>query len=76
MACAAAAPGLPEARRSSTILRSPNSDWLAAGDYAYPQYCADMTNLIARSGATTVDWVGTSMGGLVATRSAGQFSTK
>lgn len=42
-----------------------DSDWIDAGDYAYPQYCADMANLIARSGAATVDWIGTSMGGLV-----------
>lgn len=41
------------------------SDWLDPGDYAYPQYCADMANLIARSGAGAIDWVGTSMGGIV-----------
>lgn len=52
-----------------------DSDWLEAGDYAYPQYCADMTNLIARSGATTVDWVGTSMGGLVGMILAAQAQT-
>ncbi|MCW5626339.1 MAG: alpha/beta hydrolase, partial [Burkholderiales bacterium] len=34
-------------------------------DYGYPQYLADLTALIARSGADTVDWVGTSMGGLI-----------
>lgn len=52
-----------------------DSDWLDAGDYAYPQYCADMTNLIARSGAETVDWVGTSMGGLVGMILAAQAQT-
>ncbi len=52
-----------------------DSDWLDAGDYAYPQYCADMTNLIARSGADTVDWVGTSMGGLVGMILAAQAQT-
>jgi pimeloyl-ACP methyl ester carboxylesterase len=42
------------------------SEWLAhKEDYAYPVYCADMAALIARSGAETVDWVGTSMGGLI-----------
>lgn len=51
------------------------SDWLDAGDYAYPQYCADMVNLVARSGAATVDWVGTSMGGLVGMILAAQAQT-
>lgn len=42
------------------------SEWLThKEDYAYPVYCADMAALIARSGAATVDWVGTSMGGVV-----------
>ncbi|MHA1569009.1 MAG: alpha/beta fold hydrolase [Alphaproteobacteria bacterium] len=42
------------------------SDWLAEADaYGYPQYCADLTALIARLGADAVDWVGTSMGGLI-----------
>jgi pimeloyl-ACP methyl ester carboxylesterase len=46
------------------------SDWLPAQeDYAYPQYCADMTALIARVTAVgkprTVHWVGTSMGGIL-----------
>ncbi len=42
------------------------SEWLThAGDYSYPVYCADMASLIARSGAQTVDWIGTSMGGLI-----------
>ena len=34
-------------------------------DYAVPQYVADMTALIARLGVDRVDWLGTSMGGLV-----------
>lgn len=33
--------------------------------YAYPQYCADMAALIARLDVQAVDWVGTSMGGLI-----------
>ncbi len=42
------------------------SDWLSdKAGYAYPQYLADMAVLIARSGAERVDWVGTSMGGLI-----------
>ncbi len=42
------------------------SEWLThKEDYSYPVYCADMAALIARSGAKTVDWIGTSMGGLI-----------
>ncbi|MEO8009029.1 MAG: alpha/beta hydrolase [Betaproteobacteria bacterium] len=42
------------------------SEWLNhKEDYAYPVYCADMAALIARSGAQSVDWIGTSMGGLI-----------
>lgn len=42
------------------------SDWLAdPNDYAFPTYLAAATAVIARSGADTVDWVGTSMGALL-----------
>jgi pimeloyl-ACP methyl ester carboxylesterase len=42
------------------------SDWLAvASDYVFPTYLTTLTALIARSGAQSVDWVGTSMGGLL-----------
>jgi pimeloyl-ACP methyl ester carboxylesterase len=42
------------------------SDWLRNKSlYALPQYCADMATLLARLGAETVHWVGTSMGGLI-----------
>lgn len=42
------------------------SGWLAeADDYALPQYSVDMTVLLARLGVDRVDWVGTSLGGLV-----------
>jgi pimeloyl-ACP methyl ester carboxylesterase len=42
------------------------SAWLTEKqDYGYPVYCSDMALLIARSGAAQVNWVGTSMGGLI-----------
>ena len=43
-----------------------HSDWL--GDkqqYNFATYCADMTALMARLGADSYDWVGTSMGGMI-----------
>lgn len=33
--------------------------------YNYVQYCSDLTALIARTDAKQVDWLGTSMGGLI-----------
>ena len=42
------------------------SEWLAVkDDYQLPTYVADMITLIARLNVETVDWVGTSMGGLI-----------
>jgi pimeloyl-ACP methyl ester carboxylesterase len=42
------------------------SDWLSDPmGYQVPSYVADMYTLLARVNATTVDWVGTSMGGLI-----------
>jgi pimeloyl-ACP methyl ester carboxylesterase len=42
------------------------SDWLHdARYYAIPQYVSDMVTLLARLEAETVDWLGTSMGGLI-----------
>lgn len=42
------------------------SDWLADPmGYSIPGYVADMVTLIARLDAEHVDWVGTSMGGLI-----------
>ncbi len=42
------------------------SDWLADPmGYAIPAYVADMVTLLARLDAEVVDWVGTSMGGLI-----------
>jgi pimeloyl-ACP methyl ester carboxylesterase len=52
------------------------SEWLThKEDYAYPVYCADMAALIARSGAQTIDWVGTSMGGLIGMLLAAQTNS-
>lgn len=36
-----------------------------SADYALPQYCSDMTTLMAALGATEIDWIGTSLGGLI-----------
>ena len=47
-------------------LARPNPD-----DYALPQYVVDMTMLIARLGVREVDWVGTSLGGLIGMVMAG-----
>lgn len=48
------------------------SDWLAdPAGYALPAYVADMVTLVARLGAEQVDWVGTSMGGLIGMGLAG-----
>jgi pimeloyl-ACP methyl ester carboxylesterase len=42
------------------------SDWLADPmGYGLPTYVADMVNLLARLDAQVIDWVGTSMGGLI-----------
>ncbi len=45
------------------------SDWLPnKDDYGYPQYMSDMTALLARitaTGARDIQWVGTSMGGML-----------
>ncbi|HLV28145.1 MAG TPA: alpha/beta hydrolase [Burkholderiaceae bacterium] len=43
------------------------SDWLIdPAHYVIPQYVADMLTLIARLNPARLDWVGTSMGGLIA----------
>ena len=52
------------------------SDWLRNKSlYALPQYCADMTTLLAKLNAEAVDWVGTSMGGLIGMALASQPET-
>lgn len=45
-------------RGRSSRLRDPQG-------YGIPQYVADLVTLIARLGVDSVDWVGTSMGGLI-----------
>lgn len=53
-----------------------HSDWLPhQQDYGYPLYLSDMTALIARTGAESVLWVGTSMGGLIGMMLAAQPHT-
>ncbi len=48
------------------------SDWLQdPSGYAIPTYVADMVTLIARLGVDELDWVGTSMGGLIGIALAG-----
>lgn len=52
------------------------SDWLAVkADYAFPTYLTTLTALVAASGADRVDWVGTSMGGLLGMVIAAQPQT-
>jgi len=49
------------------------SDWLRdKALYAIPQYVSDMVALIARLNVETVDWIGTSMGGLIGMTLAAQ----
>jgi pimeloyl-ACP methyl ester carboxylesterase len=51
-------------RGQSGRLRNPD-------EYALPQYCADINALVARLGAEQVDFVGTSLGGLIGIVMAG-----
>ena len=49
------------------------SEWLPdAALYNYPQYLGDMAALIARAADGPVDWIGTSMGGLIGMMLASQ----
>lgn len=51
------------------------SDWLIDPmSYAIPQYAADMMVLIARLRPARLDWVGTSMGGLIGLGLAGMLA--
>ncbi|MHB8766380.1 MAG: alpha/beta fold hydrolase [Deferrisomatales bacterium] len=52
------------------------SDWLRfPADYGYPLYLADLAALLARLGVDEVDWVGTSLGGLLGMMLAAQPGT-
>ncbi len=49
------------------------SDWLRdPSHYAIPQYAADMVTLLARLNVESVDWLGTSMGGMIGMALAAQ----
>jgi pimeloyl-ACP methyl ester carboxylesterase len=49
------------------------SDWLKdPGEYAIPTYVSDIVTLIARLDVAEIDWVGTSMGGLIGMALAAQ----
>jgi pimeloyl-ACP methyl ester carboxylesterase len=51
---------------SVDIVGRGRSDWLRDPvDYNYPVYLGDMATLIASLHAETVDWLGTSMGGII-----------
>ena len=50
-------PDLPGRGRSSRLA--------SALHYVFPQYCADLTTVTYATGAQKVDWVGTSLGGLI-----------
>lgn len=66
---------LADARRvvCPDVVGRGRSDRLANPDlYGYAQYMADMTALIARLDVGAVDWVGTSMGGLIGMMLAAQ----
>ena len=48
-------PDLPGRGQSDRLIDS--------SDYVLPQYCSDMTTLMAALGSVEIDWVGTSLGG-------------
>jgi pimeloyl-ACP methyl ester carboxylesterase len=50
-------PDLPGRGRSSRLA--------SALHYFFPQYCADLTTITYATGAQQIDWVGTSLGGLI-----------
>jgi pimeloyl-ACP methyl ester carboxylesterase len=63
-----AARGLADAYRvvCPDVVGRGRSDWLRdPADYNYPVYCADMATLMASLHAESVDWLGTSMGGII-----------
>lgn len=53
-----------------------NSDWLVNPlDYGFQTYIADMASLLAKCGQENVDWIGTSMGGIIGMLLAAQPNT-
>lgn len=59
---------LSDARRviCPDIVGRGNSDWLRDPQgYALPQYLSDLVTLLARLDVERIDWLGTSMGGLI-----------
>jgi pimeloyl-ACP methyl ester carboxylesterase len=51
---------------SADVVGRGQSDWLShPAGYQIPAYVADMVSLIARLDVSELDWVGTSMGGLI-----------
>jgi len=51
------------------------SDWLInPAGYVVPQYVADMVTLLARLNPARLDWIGTSMGGLIGLALAGALT--
>ena len=56
-----------------TLVNLGRSDWLRDGQhYAIPQYAQDMVALLARLDVEQVDWLGTSMGGMIGMALAAQ----
>jgi len=55
--------------------RGKSDNLLDASLYTYPQYAADLTALIARIGTEQIDWIGTSMGGILGMMLASQPQT-
>lgn len=68
------AQGLADAYRvvCPDVVGRGRSDWLRdPKDYTYNVYCHDMAALVAALHAETVDWLGTSMGGIIGMIMAG-----
>ncbi len=58
------------------VLGRGRSEWLRRPeDYSYPVYLAAIAALIGRLGVDSVDWIGTSMGGLIGMMLAAQPGT-
>jgi pimeloyl-ACP methyl ester carboxylesterase len=72
------AKALQEKRRVACpdIVGRGRSDWLTdKSQYNFITYCADMTAFLARLRGTSVDWIGTSMGGQIGMILAAQPNT-